>query len=228
MLVTNIGVRVLKNPNSIKKDDPEYYCRARNWPSLFNIKPGSRILDIGCGTGLLGRYLIDKYDSNVTGLDIIEDNYQKSSKVLHHVFFGNIETMDVKELGGDFDYIIFSDSLEHMIDPDKVVEIVKGLLTSDGVLLISMPNVRNFRVTLPLLLLDSWEYQNEGLLDRTHMRFFTRSSLLTLLDFHGFRVCRVRVDLPIRSKVGILNLLTLGLLKRHLTSHYFVESCVRK
>ncbi len=219
---------MLNNPNLNKKDDTDYYCRARNWPSLFDIKSNAKILDIGCGTGSLGKYLIDRYESNVTGLDIVQDNYQESSKVLNRAIIGDMETMDIKELGGDFDYIIFSDSLEHMIDSNKVIEIVKTLLTSDGTLLISMPNVRNFRVTFPLLLSDSWEYKDEGLLDWTHMRFFTYSSILDLLDLHDFKIFRVKVDLPISSKVGIINLLTFGLLKKHLTSHYFIESCLKK
>ena len=219
---------MLNNPNLIKKGNTDYYSRVRNWPSLFDIKSNAKVLDIGCGTGSLGKYLIDRYESNVTGLDIVQDNYQESSKVLNRAIIGDMETMDIKELGGDFDYIIFSDSLEHMIDSNKVIEIVKTLLASDGILLISMPNVRNFRVTFPLLLSDSWEYKDEGLLDWTHMRFFTYSSLLDLLDLHDFKICRVKVDLPMSSKVGIINLLTFGLLKKHLTSHYFVESCLKK
>jgi len=219
---------MLNNPNLIKKGNTDYYSRVRNWPSLFDIKSNAKVLDIGCGAGSLGKYLIDRYESNVTGLDIVQDNYQESSKVLNRAIIGDMETMDIKELGGDFDYIIFSDSLEHMIDSNKVIEIVKTLLASDGILLISMPNVRNFRVTFPLLLSDSWEYKDEGLLDWTHMRFFTYSSLLDLLDLHDFKICRVEVDLPISSKVGIINLLTFGLLKKHLTSHYFVESCLKK
>ena len=176
---------MLNNPNLIKKGNTDYYSRVRNWPSLFDIKSNAKVLDIGCGAGSLGKYLIDRYESNVTGLDIVQDNYQESSKVLNRAIIGDMETMDIKELGGDFDYIIFSDSLEHMIDSNKVIEIVKTLLASDGILLISMPNVRNFRVTFPLLLSDSWEYKDEGLLDWTHMRFFTYSSILDLLDLQG-------------------------------------------
>jgi SAM-dependent methyltransferase len=186
------------------------------------------VLDIGCGIGLLGAYLKKKHNCIVTGLEIIEDNYEVALSELDEVFLGDIETMDLSELGCDYDYIIFSDSLEHLLNPDKVLEKIKKLLSESGMVLISMPNVRNFRVTMPLIFSDSWEYQDEGLLDRTHLRFFTCTSLLNTLNNHGYCVNKIKYDLPLSSKVGLLNKLTFGLLKKHLTSHYFVESCLIK
>lgn len=216
------------NPNLKKKSDIGYYDRTRTWPSLFNIKQGSKVLDIGCGVGSIGVYLKNEYQCEVTGLEIIEDNYKIALDVLDNAFLGDVETMDVSILGKEYDYIIFSDSLEHMLNPDTVLEKIKTLLNKNGSVLISMPNVRNFRVTIPLIFSDSWEYQDEGLLDRTHLRFFTSTSLVNTLTYHGFDVKRLEYDLPITSKVGLLNKLTFGLLKRHLTSHYFLESCLKK
>ena len=101
---------------------------------------------------------------------------------MDEVIFGDVETMLFPDNDFTFDYIIFSDSLEHLLNPDQVLERVAKLLNHNGSLLISMPNVRNFRVTFPLLFRDSWEYQDEGLLDRTHLRFFTYKSLINLVS----------------------------------------------
>lgn len=216
------------NPNLEVKPDQEYYSRVRTWPSLFDITRGAKILDVGCGKGKLGAYLQRKYDATVTGLEIIESNFVVAASVLHSAHLGDIESMNMTVLGTGFDYVIFSDSLEHMLEPQMVLESMKAILAKDGRLLISMPNVRNFRVTVPLLFSDQWEYQDEGLLDRTHLRFFTRTSISNLLLRCGYEIEQIYCDLPKSSKVGMLNIFTFGLLQRHLTSHYFIKACTRK
>lgn len=216
------------NPNLEVKSDQTYYARSRTWPSIFGILSGTKILDVGCGRGNLGSYLQTTYGSEVTGLEIIKDNFLVASAVLHEAHLGDIESMDMSVLGSRFDYVIFSDSLEHMLEPKAVLERVRGLMAEGGHLLISMPNIRNFRVTVPLVFSDQWEYQDEGLLDRTHLRFFTCTSICKLIEQCGYKVEQVRFDLPLSSKVGVLNMLTLGLFRRHLTSHYFIKSCLKK
>lgn len=216
------------NPNLEVKIDEKYYARFRSWPSLFQIKKGANILDIGCGRGILGKFLQDKYSALVTGIEITPENYSMASTVLHNTMLGDVERMESSVLGKDFDYVIFSDSLEHLLEPQAVLEKMKSALAKEGRVLISIPNVRNFRVTLPLLFADNWEYQDEGLLDRTHLRFFTHSSICNLLDRCGYQVEHVFLDLPKSSKVGIANLLTFGLFRKILTSHYFVKACLKK
>lgn len=216
------------NPNLEVKSDQTYYERSRTWPSIFGIRSGTKILDVGCGRGNLGSYLQTKYGSEVTGLEIIKDNFLVASTVLHEAQLGDIESMDMSVLGSRFDYVIFSDSLEHMLEPKAVLERVRDLMAENGYLLISMPNIRNFRVTVPLVFSDQWDYQDEGLLDRTHLRFFTCTSICKLIEQCGYKVEQVRFDLPLSSKVGVLNVLTLGLFRRHLTSHYFIKACLKK
>ena len=216
------------NPNLEVKTDQTYYSRSRTWPSIFGIRSGTKILDVGCGRGNLGSYLQTTYGSEVTGLEIIKDNFHVASTVLHEAHLGDIESMDMSVLGSRFDYVIFSDSLEHMLEPKAVLERIRDLMAENGHLLISMPNIRNFRVTIPLVFSDQWDYQDEGLLDRTHLRFFTCTSICKLIEQCGYKVEQVRFDLPLSSKVGVLNMLTLGLFRRHLTSHYFIKSCLKK
>lgn len=217
------------NPNLSSKTDKAYYSRERNWPARFSIRKNSRVLDLGCGRGLLGEFLKHEYCCHVTGLEIIQENALAADSVLDKVIVGDIETMALDEPKESFDYIIFSDSIEHLLDPGKVLVRVGSLLKpASGELLISIPNVRNFRVTIPLLLGDEWRYTDEGLLDKTHLRFFTLKSMKRLLEESGFVVKNTFYDLPISSKSGLFNRLTLGLLRNHLTSHYFIQSCKRE
>lgn len=219
----------MKNHQSKKQiSDGVYYSQLRTWPSLFNIRYGSKVLDIGCGNGLLGGYMQNKHGCQVTGIEIIEECSIRASSVLYKSYHGDIETMDLTILGSDFDYIILSDSLEHLLDTSAVLNRVKGLLAKGGQILIAIPNTRNFRVTLPLLFLDGWNYQDDGFLDRTHLRFFTETSICKLIECCGYKIEIVLTNLPISSKIGKINRLTFGLFRRHLTSHYFIQACSKE
>jgi SAM-dependent methyltransferase len=212
------------NPNLRIKPDLGYYSRARQWPSNFEIRRGAAFLDVGCGRGVMGQFLQDTYAARVTGIEIIRENGEIARGMLHKCIVGDIEQMDLSDWAGQFDYVMFSDSLEHLAEPQAVLEKVRPLLARDGKLLISIPNIRNFRASLPLLFKDNWEYTDEGLLDRTHLRFFTQSSITGLLQRSGYKVDRILVDLPAGSKAGLLNRLTGGLFRRVLTSHYFIQA----
>jgi 2-polyprenyl-3-methyl-5-hydroxy-6-metoxy-1,4-benzoquinol methylase len=215
---------MINNPNATLNSDASYYQRIRTWPSLFKLKSDAKVLDIGCGSGQLGQYFQNELQCAVTGVEITEHNYAIAKTVLSNTLLGDIESLDLHLIGADFDYIIFSDSLEHMLNPDKVLIRVQQLIATNGELLISIPNVRNFRVTVPLVFKGDWEYQDEGLLDRTHLRFFTIASISRLLYECGYKVEEVLLDLPTSSKVGVLNMLTFGLFSNHLTSHYFIRA----
>ncbi len=203
-----------------------YYRRERNWTQNFFISRNSRILDIGCGHGLLGKYLQSTLDAEVTGVEIIESCYIEAKSVLNNAIYGNIETMNLDILGNNYDYVIFSDSLEHLINPGETLFRVSSLLKDNGHLLISIPNVQNFRVTVPLVFRGSWEYKDEGLMDKSHLRWFTESSISSLVEDNGYKIIKIARELPLKSISGKLNMLTLGLFKNHLTSHFYLDSCL--
>ncbi|MBI5890598.1 MAG: class I SAM-dependent methyltransferase [Nitrosomonadales bacterium] len=209
----------------VSAESSDYYSRQRSWPALFQIRHGGRFLDIGCGKGMLGAFLKQRFAAKVTGIEIFQEYADEAAKYLDEVLCGNIEELNLTAYKNQFDHVIFSDSLEHLLDPKSALMKARGMLRADGALLLAIPNVRNFRVTLPLIFLGRFEYQDEGLLDRTHLRFFTRSSITNLLQKCGFEVESVKVDLPSNSKVGLLNMLTLGLFRETLTSHFFIKAC---
>jgi len=214
------------NDKHVNSKNEGYYRRNRSWTQYFDIKRDSKILDVGCGHGLLGKYLNDTLGAQVTGIEIVKSCYYAAKEKLHEVILGDIETMDLAMLDKDYDYVIFSDSLEHLINPDIALLKVLSLLKKDGNLLISIPNVQNFRITLPLLLKGSWEYTEDGLMDRTHLRWFTETSITSLVEQNGFQLQQLERELPLSSKSGKLNLVTFSLLQNHLTSHFYLKACL--
>jgi SAM-dependent methyltransferase len=106
------------------------------------------------------------------------------------VFVGNIEELTLPLEPASMSAILCLDVLEHMVDPWSAMTKLAALLAPGGVLVASIPNVQNYRVILPLLQ-GRWDYASEGLLDRTHLRFFTRASAIELMECSGLVVDRV-------------------------------------
>jgi len=215
------------NKKNIDIKSEGYYRRERSWTNHFNIINNAKILDIGCGHGLLGAYLKENHCATVHGIEVVESCFKAAEKILDKAFFDDIEKMALDEFEKDYDYIIFSDCLEHLVNPDLVLKKVRTLLKKDGFLLISIPNVQNFRITMPLIFKGSWEYTNEGLMDKTHLRWFTCSSIKTLVEENGFHMIQMERELPLSSISGILNKVSLTLLKNHLTSHFYLKACLK-
>ena len=214
---------------NIDSEIDNYYSRQRAWPRHFKIRKNIKVLDVGCGTGVLGSFFKREYDAKVTGIEILEDCAKVARKTLDQVYCENIEETDVLSNLSGFDYVVFSDSLEHLIDPEKtLVNTQKVLKNKESSILVSVPNVRNFRVLVPLIFKGDWKYEDEGLLDKTHLRFFTKKSFLRALDDAGYTVTKIVVELPIKSVSGLLNAVTFGFFEGFLTSHYYVQACPKK
>lgn len=95
-----------------------------------------------------------------------------------------------------FDCIVFNDVLEHMADPWSALEATVVHLHPGGTVVASIPNVRNVEVVYPLVTRGTWRYHDQGLLDRTHLRFFTKSSMRDLFEDSGFVVIQ---QIPLRT-----------------------------
>ena len=163
------------------------------------ITPGTVVLDVGCAVGELGRYLSEQKHCVVDGIEANPDAATMARSFNRQVWEADLETASLVELLGEFryQYIVCADVLEHLRDPGQVLQRLKDLLTPDGKILISIPNIGHIGVFLELLSGD-FRYREEGLLDRTHLRFFTRRSFLHLLTENGFAgqiVDRTIVDL---------------------------------
>lgn len=150
-----------------------------------------RVLDVGCASGYLAEALVAQ-GNKVSGVELDADDAEKARPFLDRLVVGNVEDLDlVDEFGpGEFDVLVFADVLEHVKDPVDVLRRARGLLADGGYAVLSIPNVAHGSVRLALLH-GRFEYRPLGLLDDTHLRFFTRSSLQDMVLEAGF----VAVDL---------------------------------
>lgn len=139
---------------------------------------GRRVLDVGCGSGHLARILA-KRGYKVTGVD--KDGDALSFAVQ---WCCDVIEADLENWAGpgpqQFDYILLADVLEHLRDPLSVVQRLMLFLNEHGIVVLSVPNVAHLYVRL-MLLCGRWDYADRGILDRTHLRFFTRASLMRFL-----------------------------------------------
>lgn len=151
------------------------------------IQPGSLVLDVGCGVGTLGKYLSESLHCVVDGIDANHIELEAARPFYRHLWEWDLERehlpRNLQKLR--YDYIVCADILEHLREPGRLLQLLQDLLIPEGRFLISIPNVGHIGVVLELLDGD-FRYRPEGLLDQTHIRFFTRQSFLRFLDDHGF------------------------------------------
>ena len=158
---------------------------------LGEVADGSRVLDIGCSTGYLAERLAAR-GCSVVGFERDAASAAEAERWCEQVIVGDIEaSADRAELLAGFDFVLLGDVLEHLVDPWAALSFVRGLLAPGGVAVVSIPNVAAWPVRLGLLA-GRFDYTDFGLLDRTHLRFFTRRSAHDLARRAGFRVERER------------------------------------
>jgi len=154
-----------------------------------------RVLDIGCAGGKLGAVLKTKYPNvYVAGIEPNADAAKQASHYLDNVIHGTFESINLKEqniVPHSFDTVILSDVIEHIYNPWEMMIQLKKWMTKDAQILLSVPNIQNLRILEDVYLYGSWKYQTQGLLDVTHIRFFTRKSIEQLLNDTGYQVFRI-------------------------------------
>jgi glycosyltransferase involved in cell wall biosynthesis/2-polyprenyl-3-methyl-5-hydroxy-6-metoxy-1,4-benzoquinol methylase len=168
-------------------EDRSYYRQERREVMAMIPAGASRILDVGCGEGALGRALLEIGASEVVGIEADPATADAARKVLSRVFRGDVETLDLPFDDGYFDCIVLADVLEHLRDPLSALKKLKRHLADSGTVVASIPNVR-FLGVMEGLAEGRWEYKDFGILDRTHLRFFTRKEMETLFREAGFEL----------------------------------------
>jgi 2-polyprenyl-3-methyl-5-hydroxy-6-metoxy-1,4-benzoquinol methylase len=150
--------------------------------------PGSRVLEFGCATGYMSRVLRDSRGCRVTGVEISAAAAEQASRFLEQAVVGDVEAPRLwDELRPPYDVAVFGDVLEHLREPEAVLRRCREMLAPDGRLLVSVPNIAHHTMRWELLR-GRFDYVEFGILDNTHLRFFTRRALTGLLDGCGFRV----------------------------------------
>jgi 2-polyprenyl-3-methyl-5-hydroxy-6-metoxy-1,4-benzoquinol methylase len=151
-------------------------------------KECSRILDVGCGYGGLGRSLRARGLAEVFGVELNPDAASHLEGVYAEHWIGDVEQVSLPVDMEPFDCIVFADVLEHLRDPWGTMEQYLQRLKPGGYVVASIPNVRNFYLLYNLIVRGQWRYEDSGLLDRTHLRFFTRKEIMELFSVAGLEV----------------------------------------
>ena len=165
----------------------ELDTRNNSWSHLYSyINDKSRILDVGCANGNFGAALINLKKCEVVGLDIDKDDIKIAKKQLTEAHLFDIDKDNINKLG-KFDYIIFADVIEHLINPRSTLNRISGLLKEDGRILFSIPNMAHISVRLDLLE-GSFPYRNRGLLDNTHIHFYDYNEVESVFEDAGYQI----------------------------------------
>ncbi|MGA3266417.1 MAG: class I SAM-dependent methyltransferase [Verrucomicrobiota bacterium] len=158
---------------------------------MLDLAPRSgRVLDVGCGTGALANLLRTDRKCEIVCVEPDEARARVARSRGLEVHVGCLET-DLAPKLGKFDAIVLADVIEHLANPTDLILLTKAFLKPGGRLLISTPNVAHWSIRTKLLF-GHFDYQPVGLMDATHLRWFTRRSLMQLLDACGFQVISIR------------------------------------
>lgn len=149
------------------------------------------VLDVGCWNGSFGRLLLRNCDAIVDGIECDADQ----AAIAQAAGYREVEIIDLngpipKAAGVRYDFILFGDVLEHLVHPEVALSALIRRLAPGGRILLSMPNIA-FVGNRVSHLLGQWNYRNYGILDRTHLRFFTRRTMIDLVENAGLAVQRV-------------------------------------
>jgi O-antigen biosynthesis protein len=149
-----------------------------------------KVVDFGCATGYFARLLAAR-ECEVTGIEINEKAAAAAERFCSQVIVANLDFTPIQDILPEqtFDVAIFGDVLEHLRDPWRVLEAVRSILKPDGFVVASIPNIAHGAVRLSLLK-GKFEYEKLGLLDNTHLRFFTHKTVRELFETSGYFVDR--------------------------------------
>lgn len=165
-----------------------YYDNIRVEMLQFLPNDAKVILDIGCGNGAFAKVIKDQNNAEVWGMEFMEIHAKEAQKKLDKVFIGKCEDF-IEDLPDEyFDVVYFNDVLEHLVDPYSVLKIIKKKLSKNGKIISSLPNVRFYKTFMRVLINKDWKYEDYGVMDRTHLRFFTKKSIKTMYEDLGFKV----------------------------------------
>lgn len=179
--------------------DPGYFSNLRPEMIIFIPRDAKTILDVGCGYGFFGEAVKERNSAEVWGIEPDATASTNAEKRLDRVLYAPFdERLDLPN--HYFDCLVFNDILEHLLEPEEALLYGKTLLKPGGVVMASIPNVRYIKNVIHLVLHGDWRYTEDGILDRTHLRFFTRRSIIRLIGELGGEILAIEGINPTKSR----------------------------
>lgn len=170
------------------------------------------VLDVGCSAGGFGRLIKDNRPGCIVwgiepGIDAAEFAESKLNKVIN----GTLESSEKALDGQKFDCIVFNDVLEHLVNPEAALIRARELLMPNGVVVASIPNVLHFYNVWEILTKQDWKYKDSGIMDKTHLRFFTKKSIVRLFGSADLKVAKIEgINPSFGLKFNLANALFFG------------------
>ena len=211
-------------PAMINQHNSDYFNALRS--EIFPLVPKNceKLLDIGCGAGRTSSRLKElglvRY---AVGMEVDPVAAAEAKNHLDHVIVADLNRDSFPVLQEKFDLVLCLDVLEHLLDPWSALKEIHKNIQPGGSIIVSLPNVRNFRVLLPLLFAGRWDYRDTGILERTHFRFFTKKSAQELVTNAGFTIEKIEYTGGINWGPALfVRLLSFNLLKPFTDIQYLI------
>lgn len=184
-----------------------------------------RVLEIGCGSGsTLLHAKQSGLATEIVGVEYVDSVAALAKKRgIKKIYSGDfiLAAKSIHSKEKQFDAILFGDVLEHMIDPWTALSLAKDLLVDGGQIVASVPNFRYWRVMFNVFMRGNFRYEADGIMDKTHLRFFCRKNIIEMIS-KDFRVEKIYGSMPKSGK--ILKAISLGLLSEFGTVQYVVRA----
>jgi 2-polyprenyl-3-methyl-5-hydroxy-6-metoxy-1,4-benzoquinol methylase len=205
----------------------EYFTLCRM--DMLEAIPGNgknKILEIGAGSGetLLKAKALGLAEE-VVGVELVRlGNGKQSHPAIDRFIIGDVEQMDLPLEQNYFDVVLCGDVLEHLTDPWKTVKKLSTYLKPNGYFIASIPNIREIKTLLKIVLHGDFNYNVAGILDKTHLRFFCKKNMLALFEQSGLTVISIKSNLDIlgKGKRVLLNKLTFRFFSEFLEGEYLL------
>jgi len=197
----------------LSKKPREYYESTREDMLKYIPRGTKTCLEFGCGFGGFSTLVKERFDAESWAVEIDATAAQEAAKKLDKVINrDSIESLcEIPQ--NYFDCIIFFDILEHLVDPYTLLSAAKTKLTEAGVIVASIPNIRYYRTFVDFVIHGNWNYQAQGILDKSHLRFFTYKSIRQMFCELGFEILLLEGIHPTSSRTfKLLNVLLGGAL----------------
>jgi 2-polyprenyl-3-methyl-5-hydroxy-6-metoxy-1,4-benzoquinol methylase len=146
-----------------------------------------KVLDVGCSEGLLSKRM-NQNNCKIVGIELDNEAALKAESFCQELISGDVESVSLNsQYINYFDVIIFADILEHLKNPLEVLKTFKDYLNDEGCIIISVPNIANWKIRFQLLF-GNFEYHEYGILDSGHLRFFNQKSIIKMVSDAGFNI----------------------------------------
>lgn len=210
---------------AVKKRRAERYFHHQRRELVELVPPGMEtILELGCGAGNTGLLLKELFPSvKVVGIEINRAVAQQAGKLLDGVLVGDVEEIVSSLPDGAYDCVLAGDILEHLRDPWRVLQELARKLRGPGYVIASLPNIRYWQVSLGLVFGGEWAYSDAGILDRTHLRFFTKKGMLRLFHQLGYQPELIRPVRLRKLRTRIFNRITFGIFEELFAIQYLIR-----